>query len=121
MLYARPSAAKSRVLAGQSSITFAWKTKNPSTAPRTTTSEAIHAPASARDGSASTTGARAVMEKYLPLYTICEQPYKAIQTIKFMMEALGCASGPSRLPRQPLTEREQVNVLLMMREAGLLA
>ena len=67
------------------------------------------------------TGARAVMEKYLPLYTVCEQPYKAIQTIKFMMEALGCASGPSRLPRQPLTEREQVNVLLMMREAGLLA
>jgi len=64
-------------------------------------------------------GARAIMEKYLPLYTLCEQPYKAIQTIKFMMEALGCASGPSRLPRQPLTEQEQANTLVMMRQAGL--
>ncbi len=64
-------------------------------------------------------GSRAILEQYLPLYTLCEQPYKAIQTIKFMMEALGCASGPSRLPRQPLTEREQVNALLMMRQAGL--
>ncbi len=63
--------------------------------------------------------AQELMDRYAKLYTICEQPYKAVQTVKFMMEALGQAAGPSRLPRLPLTEDERQAVCAMMREAGL--
>jgi len=61
-----------------------------------------------------------VYEQYLPLYTICEEPYKAIQTIKYIMDRIGCCGGKSRLPRLPLTMDEKTHVDLLMRISGLI-
>jgi len=63
--------------------------------------------------------ALALWDRFRELYTVCEQPYKPVQTVKFMMDAIGQAAGPCRLPRLPLTEAEGHAVLAMMREAGL--
>jgi len=62
-----------------------------------------------------------VFEQYLPLYTICEQPYKAIQTIKYIMDRIGCCGGKSRLPRLPLTSDEKAHIDDLMRITGLIS
>lgn len=56
---------------------------------------------------------------YKSLYEICETPYKAVQTVKYMMDRLGLVGGFSRLPRLPLTEEEKLHVDALMRGAGL--
>jgi 4-hydroxy-tetrahydrodipicolinate synthase len=61
-----------------------------------------------------------VYEQFLPIYTICEEPYKAIQTIKYIMDRIGCCGGPSRPPRLPLTTDEQAHVDALLRSAGLI-
>jgi 4-hydroxy-tetrahydrodipicolinate synthase len=61
-----------------------------------------------------------VYEQYLPLYSICEEPYKAIQTIKYMMDRIGCCGGKSRLPRLALTAEEKAHVDLLLRNTGLI-
>jgi len=60
-----------------------------------------------------------VFEQYLPLYTICEEPYKAIQTIKYIMDRIGCCGGKSRLPRLALTSTEKAHVDVLLGNAGL--
>ena len=60
-----------------------------------------------------------VYEQYLPLYTICEEPYKAIQTIKYIMDRIGCCGGKSRLPRLALTMDEKAHVDVLMRNTGI--
>jgi 4-hydroxy-tetrahydrodipicolinate synthase len=62
-----------------------------------------------------------VYEQYLPLYTICEEPYKAIQTIKYIMDRIGCCGGKSRLPRLALTVDEKARVDVLMRNSGLIS
>ncbi len=61
-----------------------------------------------------------VYEQYLPIYTICEEPYKAIQTIKYIMDRIGCCGGVSRLPRLSLTLEEKEHVDMLMRNTGLI-
>lgn len=61
-----------------------------------------------------------VYEQYLPLYSICEEPYKAIQTIKYIMDRIGCCGGKSRLPRLALTTEEKAHVDVLMRNSGLI-
>ena len=61
-----------------------------------------------------------VFQQYLPLYTICEEPYKAIQTIKYIMDRIGCCGGKSRLPRLDLTLDEKAHIDELMRNAGLI-
>jgi 4-hydroxy-tetrahydrodipicolinate synthase len=61
-----------------------------------------------------------VYEKFLPIYTICEEPYKAIQTIKYIMDRIGCCAGPSRPPRLALTPDEQSHVDALLRSTGLI-
>ena len=61
-----------------------------------------------------------VYEQYLPIYTICEEPYKAIQTIKYIMDRIGCCGGVSRLPRLPLTVEEKAHVDVLLRNTGLI-
>jgi dihydrodipicolinate synthase/N-acetylneuraminate lyase len=56
----------------------------------------------------------------LPIYAACESSYKAIQTIKYIMDRLGCCGGMSRPPRLPLTEEEKSKIDNMMRQANLL-
>jgi len=58
--------------------------------------------------------------QYLPLYTICEEPYKAIQTIKYIMDRIGCCGGKSRLPRLPLTLEEKAHVDKLLRSSGII-
>lgn len=62
-----------------------------------------------------------VFQKYLQIYTLCEKPYKAIQTVKYIMDKLGCCGGHSRLPRLPLTTEEKIVADQMMVEAGLIS
>ena len=59
-----------------------------------------------------------IYEQYLPIYTICEEPYKAIQTIKYIMDRIGCCGGKSRLPRQPLTAEEKAHVDVLLQNSG---
>lgn len=61
-----------------------------------------------------------IYEQYLPIYHICEEPYKAIQTIKYIMDRIGCCGGKSRLPRLPLTTDEKAQVDLLLQHAGLI-
>jgi len=61
-----------------------------------------------------------VYEQFLPLYTICEEPYKAIQTIKYIMDRIGCCGGKSRLPRLALTMEEKEHVDVLLRNNGLI-
>jgi len=61
-----------------------------------------------------------VYEQYLPIYTICEEPYKAIQTIKYIMDRIGCCGGVSRLPRLELTTDEKAHVDVLLRNTGLI-
>jgi 4-hydroxy-tetrahydrodipicolinate synthase len=61
-----------------------------------------------------------IFEQYLPLYTICEEPYKAIQTIKYIMDRIGCCGGKSRLPRLPLTLEEKAHVDGLLRNTGII-
>jgi 4-hydroxy-tetrahydrodipicolinate synthase len=61
-----------------------------------------------------------VYEQFLPIYTICEEPYKAIQTIKYIMDRIGCCGGESRLPRLALTMEEKTHVDVLLRNAGLI-
>jgi 4-hydroxy-tetrahydrodipicolinate synthase len=61
-----------------------------------------------------------IYEQYLPIYTICEEPYKAIQTIKYIMDRIGCYGGESRLPRQPLTAEEKADVDVLLHHCGLI-
>lgn len=60
-----------------------------------------------------------MLGRYQRLFEVCESPYKAIQTVKFMMDCLGLAGGASRKPRLPLTEPEKAKVLALMDAAGL--
>lgn len=64
--------------------------------------------------------ALALYTRFLPLYTICEKPYKAIQTIKFIMDEIGCCGGASRPPRLELTPDEKEKVRSLMAQCGLL-
>ena len=59
-------------------------------------------------------------EQYLPLYTICEEPYKAIQTIKYIMDRIGCCGGQSRLPRLALNSEEKAHIDVLLCNAGLI-
>jgi 4-hydroxy-tetrahydrodipicolinate synthase len=61
-----------------------------------------------------------IFVQYLPVYTICEEPYKAIQTIKYIMDRIGCCGGNSRLPRFYLTQEEKEHVDTLLRNTGLM-
>lgn len=61
-----------------------------------------------------------VYKQFLPIYTICEEPYKAIQTIKYIMDRIGCCGGKSRLPRLDLTTEEETSVDMLLRNTGLI-
>ena len=61
-----------------------------------------------------------VYEQYLPIYNICEEPYKAIQTVKYIMDRIGCCGGKSRLPRLDLTLEEKEHVDMLLQNTGLI-
>lgn len=64
--------------------------------------------------------ARETFEKYAPLYTVTEKPYKAVQTTKYCMDRLGLAGGMSRKPRLPLTDEDKERVDQFLAGTGLL-
>ncbi len=64
--------------------------------------------------------AKEIFQRFLPLYTLCEQPHKAIQTIKYCMDKQGLAGGYSRSPRLCLTENEKLVVDNVIKEIGLI-
>ncbi len=61
-----------------------------------------------------------LFQKYLPLYTLCEQPHKAIQVAKYSMDCLGQVGGYSRAPRLSLTDDEKLMVDCALKETGLI-
>lgn len=61
-----------------------------------------------------------IYNKFLPLYTLCESPYKAIQSIKYIMDKIGCAGGPSRRPRLELTVDEKKKIDVILKKTGLI-
>jgi len=61
-----------------------------------------------------------LFSRYLPAYTICEKPYKAVQIIKYMMDRIGCCGGFSRLPRLELSDPEKKFVDDIMKKTGML-
>lgn len=64
--------------------------------------------------------ANEIFQRFLPLYTLCEQPHKAIQTIKYCMDKQGLAGGPSRAPRLSLTCSEKLIADKILKEVALI-
>lgn len=55
-------------------------------------------------------------DKILPLCNLLEDEGKPVQIVKRAMEIKGLAGGPSRRPRLPLTEKEEVKLKETLRE-----
>lgn len=64
--------------------------------------------------------AKEIFQRFLPLFTLCEQPHKAIQTIKYCMDKQGLVGGYSRSPRLCLTSHEKTIVDNVIKEVDLI-
>lgn len=65
--------------------------------------------------------ARALYTKYLPLLDELENNPKPIQKIKTALKLMGKASGPSRLPKQPLTAAEEAEWTGLLKELNIIS
>jgi 4-hydroxy-tetrahydrodipicolinate synthase len=61
-----------------------------------------------------------IYRRCLPVYSVCEGSYKAIQTIKYIMDRMGLCGGLSRLPRLELTAPEKAGIDELLRKSEIL-